>query len=201
MCSPCPAHHPTPAYRQNLPLRVPFTTLVATMPLRRVSARSPCHRAKPSPPSLSPCTGPRCLHAIHGYRRSPPSCLLSVLLVSCPPLVSHHRHARLCFPPHRQCRAILPLISPLAQDQELHQISQLLPDRKDRDLHRCWAPVPSAALVSSASPLSPSMSRSSALDRVKQVHRGPWMSPMDTFRWIVQSPAVAGSATPRASAV
>jgi hypothetical protein len=30
----------------------------------------------------------------------------------CPPLVSHHRHTRLCFPPLHQCQAISPHLSP-----------------------------------------------------------------------------------------
>jgi hypothetical protein len=104
--------------------------------LRRVSARSLCHCVDPSPPSLSPWIGPCCFHTMRSYKRSPLSCLLFTLSASCPPLVSRHHRARLCFLPHHRCRATSPLLSPRGQVQELRQTSELLPDLKDRHLHR-----------------------------------------------------------------
>jgi hypothetical protein len=40
--------------------------------LLRTRARSLCYRAEPSPPSLSPFTGPHCPHAMHDYKRDLP---------------------------------------------------------------------------------------------------------------------------------
>jgi hypothetical protein len=83
----------TPAYGQSSCPRVPLTTPVAALAAHcaaRAHARS---AAEPSPPSLSPCAGPRCFYVIRNYKRDIPRafCL-------CP----HH-----CLPPvsRRRCTA------------------------------------------------------------------------------------------------
>jgi hypothetical protein len=108
----------------------------SSVPCERTPALPLCRRTEPSPPSLCPCTGPRCFHAMRGYKRRPPSCLFSMLSASCPPPASRHHRARLYFLPHHRCRVTSPLLSPHAQVQELRQTLDLLLDLKVRHLHR-----------------------------------------------------------------
>jgi hypothetical protein len=55
----------------TLPPRKAAATATSLLRLA-ARARSLCRRAEPSPPSLSPCSGPRCPHAMHGYKRDLP---------------------------------------------------------------------------------------------------------------------------------
>jgi hypothetical protein len=57
--------------------------------LRHASARSLCHRAELSTPSLPPCTGLCCPRVMHGYKRDLPCVFCSRLWLRCPPVPEH----------------------------------------------------------------------------------------------------------------
>jgi hypothetical protein len=70
------------------------------------------------------------------YKRRPPHSLSSKPSASCLLLVNCHHRASPLLPPHCQCQATSPLLSPRALVLELQQSPELLPDLKDRHLHR-----------------------------------------------------------------
>jgi hypothetical protein len=130
---PCPAHHPDTGIWTGPSSLALHVAPIAAAPLRRMSTCLFCHHAEPSPPILSPGAArvtPMQCTAIKGGDpiASRP------LQRPCPPLVSRHRRAHLCFPPCHRCRATSPLLSPRAQVQEFCQSSELHPNPKDRHL-------------------------------------------------------------------
>jgi hypothetical protein len=85
MDAPCPAHLLATDVRTKIPSVSPPHQPLPLLPhcvLRRVSTRSLCRRAEPSPPSLPPCAGPRCFYTIHIYKRRPPLHLVRTSAVS-----------------------------------------------------------------------------------------------------------------------
>jgi hypothetical protein len=92
----------TPSRPQHSVASMPALPLLPSLrstPRERMLALPP-RQAESSLPSLSPCVGPRCLYAIHSYKRDLPRAF-------CPrphcslPLVSHHRHTAFVF-----CRCV-----------------------------------------------------------------------------------------------
>jgi hypothetical protein len=68
---------PTLTYRQTQ-LVCPSRSSLSPLCLCAARARSLCCCVEPSPPSLSPCAGPHCPHAMCGYKRRPLPFILSV---------------------------------------------------------------------------------------------------------------------------
>jgi hypothetical protein len=126
---PCLAHHLDVGIQTMPNSHALHVTPIAAVPLRRVSARSLCRRAEPSPPFLSPGTARIASMQCTTIKGGPPitSCWRHH---PCPPLISHHHHAHLYFLPRRRCQATSPLLSPRALVQELCQSSELHPDRR-----------------------------------------------------------------------
>jgi hypothetical protein len=63
-------------------LECPSRGLLLPLCLCAVRARSLCHRAEPSPPSISPYAGLCCPHAMRGYKRRPPLRVICTRAVS-----------------------------------------------------------------------------------------------------------------------
>jgi hypothetical protein len=74
---------PCGLHARPLPLRRRYCALL------HARARSLCHRAEPSPPSLSPCTGPRCPHTMRGYKRDLPRAFCLCLWFHRPQVPEH----------------------------------------------------------------------------------------------------------------
>jgi hypothetical protein len=115
-------HPPRHLHARLLPLRRHCCAL-----LRARALPSLCRRAEPSPPSLPPCTGPRCPHAMHGYkRRSLP------FVCPCPhrclPQVNRPGRASPQFLPLRLCQATSRAFHPHVQVPEYPPTSEKLPE-------------------------------------------------------------------------
>jgi hypothetical protein len=78
---------------------LPLLPSLRSTPHERMLALPP-RQAEPSLPSLSPCVGPRCLYAIHSYKRDLPRAFCPRPHRSLPP-VSRHRHTAFVF-----CRCV-----------------------------------------------------------------------------------------------
>jgi hypothetical protein len=104
--SPCLAHHPDTGVRTTPSSHALHVTPIATGPLHHMSARLLCHRAEPSHPFLSPSAAhvasTQCATIKGG-----PLIAYHPCQCPCPPPVSRHHCAHLCFLP---CRP--PLLSP-----------------------------------------------------------------------------------------
>jgi hypothetical protein len=85
---PTDKHHPRRLHARLLPLRRRCCALLHARALSSL-----CCRAEPSPPSLPPCAGPRCPHAMRGYKRRP---LPFVRLSVPPPLPPSGKPPRSC---------------------------------------------------------------------------------------------------------
>jgi hypothetical protein len=144
----CP---PRRLHARPLPLGCRCCTL-----LRACAFPSLCRHAEPSPPSLPPCVGPRCCHAMRGYKRRP-----LPFICPCPhqclPPVSHPDRASPLFLPPRRCQASSRAIHPRVQVPEHPPTLEMLPEAWSTSLttgatqHHCRAPVRSATASSSYS--------------------------------------------------
>jgi hypothetical protein len=119
--TPWPAHPsqrrmnkrpPRRLHTRPLPLRCRCCTLLCVRALSSL-----CCHAEPSPPSLPPCVGPRCPHAMCGYKRRP-----LPFVCPCPhpclPTVSHLGRASPLFLPLCRCQATSRAFRPRVQVSE-----------------------------------------------------------------------------------
>jgi hypothetical protein len=73
---------PTSTYGQTQLACPSHGSLFAAAPLHARALPSLYRHAEPSSPSLSPCAGPRCPHAMHGYKTRSPLCLIRTRAMS-----------------------------------------------------------------------------------------------------------------------
>jgi hypothetical protein len=122
----------------------------ASTPRERTPTLSLCHRAKSSLPSLTPCSGPHCFQAMHGYKKQP-----SVLLVV--------RAIGLLYASGKSSPPCSPLFS----------TTPLVPSYLSPPLSPCVGPGASPDLVAAPRPGGPAPSSplsSSAVDRAGEFH-------------------------------
>jgi hypothetical protein len=110
---PYPAHHPDAGVRTMPSSRALHVTPIAAAPLCRVITHSLCRRTEPSPPFLSPGAAHVASTQCTAIKGGPPVASRPCQR-PCPSLISHHRHACLCFLPCHRCQATSPLLSPRA---------------------------------------------------------------------------------------
>jgi hypothetical protein len=118
------------------------------------------HCAEPSPPSLPPCAGPRCPHAMRSYKRGP-SRSFCLRPQHCLPLVSRPGLASPMFLPLCRCQASSRTFHPRVQVLEHPPTSEKLPEAwptsptTGATRHRRCAPVRSATASPSYSDALP----------------------------------------------